>query len=176
MALSRSNRVLFVSSKHLLHRRRKRGGWGGFSPPQLWEKLQKTPFSPSRISGKNDLSPPKGQKNVMSPPPQNSFRRPWFTPSRNSFNEFLKGDQWTNGWDTEMRIDSSIRRDEVDFFSRDIFFSSVLLTVFFLLFYPTTSELTVKERKSCVVSKEEKKRKERAGEIAHLTLLGWADW
>jgi hypothetical protein len=38
--------------------------------------LQETPFSPSRISGKNDLSPPKSKKNVMSPPPQNSFRRP----------------------------------------------------------------------------------------------------
>ena len=44
------------------------------------------------------------------------------------------------------------------FFSRDIFFSSVLLTLF-SLFYRTTSELTVKGRESCGVSKEEKKEK-----------------
>ena len=54
------------------------GGAGGAWAPSTFENFQKIPFSPSRISQKNGLSPPKVEKNVMSPPPQNSFRRPWF--------------------------------------------------------------------------------------------------
>ena len=59
-----------------MHRRRKRGGLGGLEPPQHLKIFGKYLFLPAESHEKKGLSPPKVEKNVMSPPPQNSFRRP----------------------------------------------------------------------------------------------------
>ena len=51
-----------------MHRRRKRGGWGGFSPPNFWKILLTDRFLPAKTHEKVDWAPQKSIK-WLEPPP-----------------------------------------------------------------------------------------------------------
>ena len=58
------------------HRRRKRGGWGGFSPPNFWKILLTDRFLPAKTHEKVDWAPPKIDKVTWAPPPKNHSAAP----------------------------------------------------------------------------------------------------
>ena len=62
--------------KCTIQRRRKRGGWGGFSPPNFWKILLTDRFLPAKIHEKVDWAPPKIDKVTWAPPTQNHSAAP----------------------------------------------------------------------------------------------------
>ena len=103
------NRTDLISNRSW-HRRRKRGGWGDFSPPNFWKILLTDRFLPAKTHEKVDWAPPKIDIMTWAPPPKNHSAAPgsW----ERAF-QYVKRNDWTSSqW-----IDGLIKTQELFSFS-----------------------------------------------------------